>query len=74
MMHEISQEERIKKQEQYIYWNLKDIQDYLGCGRNKASQVRQIAINEFHGLCFYDKRKLKKQAVLQAIEFLEERG
>lgn len=56
------------------YWNLQDIMNYLGCGKNKASYVRQVAINQFNGLCFYDKRKLKKEAVLKAIEELEERG
>lgn len=56
------------------YWNLQDIQDYLGCGKNKASYIRQIAINNYNGLCFFDKRKLKKEAVLEAIKYLEERG
>ena len=56
------------------YWNLQDIQDYLGYGKNKASYIRQIAINNYNGLCFFDKRKLKKEAVLEAIKYLEERG
>ena len=56
------------------YWNLKDIQQYLECGVNKASLVRKVAINNFNGLCFYDKRKTKKEAILEAIKYLEERG
>ena len=55
------------------YWNLKDIKEYLGCGTNIASQIRQVAIKEFNGLCFFDKRKLKKECVIQAIEYLEKR-
>lgn len=55
------------------YWNLKDIKEYLGCGTNIASQIRQVAINQYNGLCFFDKRKLKKESVIQAIEYLEKR-
>ncbi len=55
------------------YWNLKDIKEYLGCGTNIASQIRQVAIKECNGLCFFDKRKLKKESVLQAIDILEKR-
>lgn len=56
------------------YWNLQDIMNYLGCGKNTASMIRNIAITQFNGLCFYDKRKLKKDAVIKTIEYLEERG
>jgi len=54
------------------YWNLQDIMNYLECGKNTASMIRNIAIKQFNGLCFYDKRKLKKDAVIKAIEKLEE--
>ena len=56
------------------YWNLKDIMDFLGCGKNTASMIRNIAIKQFNGLCFFDHRKLKKDAVIKTIEYLEERG
>lgn len=56
------------------YWNLKDIKNHLGCGTNVASQIRQIAIKKFNGLCFYNKKKVKKDSCLQAIEELEKRG
>ena len=56
------------------YWNLKDIQEYLECGKNKASVIRKVAINNFNGLCFYDRRKLKKESVIEAFKYLEERG
>ena len=57
-----------------MYWNLKDIKEYLGCGFNVASQVRQLAITKHNGSCFYDKRKVKKSSCLEAIKELEERG
>ena len=56
------------------YWNLKDIKEYLECGTNIASQIRQIAIKRFNGKCFYDNRKVKKDSCLLAIEELEKRG
>lgn len=57
-----------------IYWNLKDIKEFVGCGTNVASQIRQLAINKYDGKCFFDNRKVKKESVLQAIKELEERG
>ena len=53
------------------YWNLKDIRQYLGCGVNKASYIRHIAINKFNGKCGWNKHKVKKESVLQAIEYLD---
>jgi len=53
------------------YWHLKDIQHYLQCGKNVASQVRQLAISKYNGLCFYNKKKVKKESCLQAIEEME---
>jgi len=53
-----------------MYWNLKDIREYLGCGINKASYIRQLAIQRFNGAC-WNKKKVKKQAVLEAIDYLD---
>ena len=57
-----------------IYWNLKDIKEFVGCGTNVASQIRQLAISKYEGKCFFDNRKVKKESVLKAIKELEERG
>lgn len=54
-----------------MYWLIKDIKEYLGCGTNKASYIRHIAIKEFNGQCGWDKRKVKKESVLQAIKKLD---
>ena len=56
------------------YWNLIDIMEYLECGKNIASQIRQLAITQYNGLCFYNHKKVKKESCLQAIKYLEERG
>ena len=56
------------------YFNLIDIMEYLECGKNTASQIRNIAIKMFNGLCFYNHKKVKREAVIKAIEYLEERG
>ena len=53
------------------YWNLKDIQEYLGCGRNKASFIRIYAISKCNGRCGWNSKKVKKQSVLQAIKELD---
>ena len=53
-----------------MYWNLKDIREYLGCGVNKASYIRHIALTKFNGKC-WNKKKVKKESVLQAIEYLD---
>ena len=36
-----------------MYWLIKDIKEYLGCGTNKASYIRHIAIKEFNGQIKY---------------------
>jgi len=53
------------------YWNLKDIREYLGCGINKASYIRHIAITQCNGKCGWNSKKVKKQAVLEAIKKLD---
>lgn len=53
------------------YWNLKDIQEYLGCGVNKAMMIRHIAIRQFNGKCGWNKYKVKKDSVIQAIDYLD---
>ena len=52
------------------YWNLKDIREYLGCGVNKASYIRAIAIQRFNGKC-WNAKKVKKESVLKAIDYLD---
>jgi len=54
-----------------MYWYLKDIREYLGCGINKASYIRHIAITQFNGQCGWDKKRVKKSSVLEAIKFLD---
>lgn len=54
-----------------MYWNLKDIRAYLGCGINKASYIRHIAITKCNGKCGWNSKKVKKQAVLEAIKLLD---
>jgi hypothetical protein len=51
-----------------IYWTNKDIRDYVGCGVNKASQIRKEAILHHDGFIPLLPRKVKKQAVLDALE------
>lgn len=53
------------------YWNLKDIREHLGCGNNKASYIRQVAIKRCNGACGWNSKKVKKQAVLDAIKLLD---
>lgn len=54
-----------------MYWLIRDIQDYLGCGRNKASYIRYIAITKYNGQCGWDKRKVKKESIMKAIRYLD---
>lgn len=54
-----------------MYWNLKDIKEYLGCGTNKASFIRNVAIKRCNGKCGWNKHKVKKEAVLEAIKLLD---
>ena len=53
------------------YWNLKDIQEYFGCGKNKASYIRCIAIKQYNGKCGFNQKKVKKDSVIQAVEMLD---
>lgn len=57
-------EELLKK----AYWNLADIKAYLGCGLNKASKIRQLAIKKHNGLNPLLPQKVKKDSVLKALD------
>lgn len=61
---EEGKEELLKK----AYWNLADIKAYLGCGLNKASKIRQLAIKKHNGLNPLLPQKVKKDSVLKALE------
>lgn len=50
------------------YWNLADIRAYLGCGLNKASKIRQIAIKKHNGLNPLLPQKVKRDAVLKVLQ------
>lgn len=50
------------------YWNLADIRAYLGCGLNKASKIRQIAIKKHNGLNPLLPQKVKRESVLKVLE------
>ena len=50
------------------YWNLSDIMVFFGCGKNKASQIRQIAIRKYDGFEPVLPQKVKKSAVLKAMK------
>ena len=50
------------------YWNNQDIMNYVGCGKNKASAIRKLAILKFDGLNPLLPRLVKKQAVLKVLE------
>ena len=50
------------------YWTNQDIMNFVGCGKNKASKIRQIAIIKFDGLNPLLPRLVKKQAVLKVLE------
>lgn len=48
------------------YWNLADIQTYLGCGRTTASKIKQEAL-KLNGGCVYDAYLVKRDSVLRAL-------
>lgn len=54
-----------------MFINLKDIMSEYNCGKNTASKIRQLAINNFDGKCFFDNRKVKSYSVEKAVEYLE---
>jgi len=54
------------------YWNLTDIQTYLGCGRTTASKIKQEAM-KLNGGCAYDAYLVKRDAVLRALNLDPER-
>ena len=56
------------------YWNLKDIKEYLGCGTNKASYIRILAITKHNGKCGWNLKKVKKESVLEAIKELDNKA
>lgn len=50
------------------YWNLSDIMFFFNCGKNKASQIRQMAISKYDGFEPVLPQKVKKNAVLKAMK------
>lgn len=50
------------------YWSLSDIQQFVGCGRSKASKIRQTAIMKFNGFNKLLPQKVKREAVLKVLE------
>lgn len=50
------------------YWNLADIQSFVGCGRSKASKIRQEAVSKFNGFNKLLPQKVKREAVLKVLE------
>ena len=56
------------------YWTNQDIRNYVGCGVNKASQIRKKAIKDFNGFNPLLPRKVKKESVLQVLKIENERG
>lgn len=51
-----------------MYLSNKDIMELVPCGKNKASEIRKIAILEFNGLNPLLPRKVKREAVMQVLE------
>lgn len=51
-----------------MYLSNKDIMALVPCGKNKASEIRKIAILEYNGLNPLLPRKVKKEAVLKVLE------
>ncbi|MBR4378013.1 MAG: hypothetical protein IKP50_03955 [Bacilli bacterium] len=49
------------------YWHLEDICIFFGCGRNKASQIRQKAIKDFNGFEPIFPQRVKRDSVLKAM-------
>ena len=52
------------------FWNNKDIQAYANVGVNKASKIRKIAILKYDGFIKLLPQKVKRDAVLKALEEL----
>lgn len=50
------------------YWHLHDIQKFFECGKTKASQIRQRAINEFGGFEPIFPQRVKRDSVLKAMD------
>lgn len=51
-----------------VYWTLADIIEYAGCGRTKASAIRQEAIKKFNGFNKLLPKKVKREAVLKVLD------
>lgn len=49
------------------YWTNKDIREFVGCGVNKACEIRKQAILKYNGLNPLLPRLVKKQAVLKVL-------
>lgn len=49
------------------YINNKDIQDLVGCGKNKASEIRKKAILKYDGFNPNFPRLVRKQSVLKVL-------
>lgn len=54
--------------EQQMYMSNKDIMKLVPCGKNKATEIRKIAILEFNGLNPLLPRKVKREAVMKVLE------
>lgn len=50
------------------YLSNKDIQELVGCGKNKASQIRQLAILKYDGFNPILPRLVRTSAVLKVLE------
>lgn len=50
------------------YWNNQDIMQYVGCGKNKATAIRKVAILKFDGLNPLLPRLVKRESVLKVLE------
>ena len=54
--------------EEKKYLNNKDIQNLVGCGKNKASEIRQKAIIKYDGFNPMLPRLVKREAVMKVLE------
>ena len=50
------------------YWNISDICSFFQVGRNKATEIRQRAIKKFDGFNPVLPQKVKRDAVLKAMD------
>lgn len=48
-------------------WSNQDIMDYIGCSINKATDIRQKAINNANGLSSIYPKKVKRDSVLKVL-------